>query len=471
MVNENCPSTPSNRSIQALLPQGGAGHQFVCYGDSCSGVPGGPHEGTLAAVNAVVAQLSPGPDFVCFLGDEIRGLTADGETLRRQWRHWLEREMGWLDRQRTPLYHTTGNHTTYDATSEAVFREMLPHLPRNGPAGQEGLSYVIRRNDLVLLFVNTHWSGLGGEGRAETAWLDETLAQHADVRYKLVMGHHPVHPVNGFSGIYQRELGPENGRQFWNVLVKHGVIAYVCSHILAFDVQVHNGVLQITTAGAGTAPLMPEGTEYHHCVQVALDHGGLRYQVLDTTGQVREWLSWPVSLPPVEDWPPLKEGDLPAAWNDNGEDMQAVLIAWQFAGVCAAETGGEAQTLLCGWDPGPSLAPLWIGLLGEEQRLGVLLSPAPGRSPHLWHGPTLPAGEPFSLQVAIHTGMGPGGVLWRRDDGAAWSSLRAASPWGAERLDWPGRWSVGHGQRGSEDRPFRGPGLRVARRAQVQALW
>jgi hypothetical protein len=455
-------------TIQAVVPRGGAGHQFVCYADSCSGVPGAPHEATFAAVNAVVARLSPQPEFICFPGDEIRGLTTDGEVLRSQWRTWFEQEMSWLDRQAIPLYHTTGNHTTYDAASEAVFCEVLAHLPRNGPPGQEGLSYFVRRNDLLLVFVNTNWSGLGGEGRVETAWLDQTLARHADARYKLVLGHHPAFPVNGFSGAYQRQIAPINSQQFWEVLVRRHVLAYVCSHILAFDVQVHGGVLQITTAGAGTAHLMPEGTEYHHCLQAALDAGGLRYQVLDIAGQVREWLTWPLDVAPATTWSALAPGDHPAPASGDREKAatQARLVAWRFSGMCPPVADGEAQTLLSGWTPGPALAPLWIGLLGRECRLGVLLSPAPGRSPHLWHGPTLPPGEPFTLQLAIHTGMGPGGLLWRWEDAATWSSLTAASPWGAERLTWPERWSVGQGQRGPDDRPFRGLDLQVAWHAQ-----
>ena len=44
--------------IAALVPRG-AGHQFVCYADACSGVPGALHEGTFAAVNRVVARLKP----------------------------------------------------------------------------------------------------------------------------------------------------------------------------------------------------------------------------------------------------------------------------------------------------------------------------------------------------------------------------------------------------------------------------
>ena len=78
--------------------------------------------------------------------------------------------------------------------SEAVFREMLGHLPRNGPPGQEGLSYWVRRGDLLLVFVHTMWTGLGGEGHVETTWLREVLHRHADARHKLVLGHHPVYP-------------------------------------------------------------------------------------------------------------------------------------------------------------------------------------------------------------------------------------------------------------------------------------
>jgi hypothetical protein len=463
------PHTSIRQPIPALMPHDGMGYQFLCYGDSCSGVPGAPHEATFAAVNAVAARLWPPPEFVCFLGDEITGLTTDSEVLRQQWRYWFDHEMAWLDRHVIPLYHTTGNHTTYDAESEMVFRQVLAHLPQNGPPGQEGLTHFIRHQDLLLVFINTLWSGLGGEGWVETTWLDRTLRDHADARYKLVLGHHPVHPVNGFSGPCQRDIAPDNGRRLWKILVQHGVLAYLCSHILAFDVQVHEGVLQIVTAGAGTAHRMPEGIEYLHCAQLALDAHGVRYQVLDTAGRIREWLSWPLALPPAAGWTALAFGNNAApTFDDDATDTPtARVILWQFSGVCAAESDGRAQTLLSGWSPGPALAPLWIGLRGREHHLSVLLSPNPGRSPHLWQGPSLSPGAPFSLQVAVHTGMGPGGLLWRWNDEMPWSSLTAASPWGAERLKGPANWSVGHDKRGPADRPFRGDDLQVRWHTQV----
>jgi len=446
-------------TIPALTPRTPRGHQFVIYGDSCSGVPGGRHEAGFAQVTHVVSCLRPRPEFILFPGDELIGLTADMAELRRQWAYWRAVEMAWAGREGIPVFHTTGNHTAYDNHSESVFREVLAHVPRNGPPGQEGLAYSVHHGDLLLACVNTTWSGLGGEGRVETAWLDRTLAS-ADVRWKIVAGHQPAFPVNGFGGSYQRELAADNAEEFWAVLVKHGVLAYVCSHILAFDIQVHQGVLQLLSAGAGTTERMPAGVEYLHCVQAALDDKGLRYQVLDATGTIRERLSWPPRLPVSVTWAPLGTGTAPAECRSgDGEELE--MICFRFTGIAPGPEGRAPQTLLHAWSPGPCLGPLWIGLQGAENRLCVVLSDAPEHSPHLWHGPVFESGEPFDFQLALHTSMGPGGILWRRDDDAPWSSLRAASPWGAERLEWPQLWTVGHARDRLDDRPFRGQALRA----------
>jgi hypothetical protein len=135
-------------------------------------------------------------------------------------------------------------------------------------------------------------------------------------------------------------------------------------------------------------------------------------------------------------------------------------VAFRFTGHTAA-TAGPAQTFLSAFQPGIR-APLWIGLRGPEQRLTVILEPEPGRSPHYWIGPALAAGAPFDIQWLVHLGMGPGGMLYRLGADAPWSSLSAASAWGAERLTWPEHRSVGHGQTGPGDRPFLGRNLAVS---------
>lgn len=449
------PKSDASAQIAALLP-GGPGHQFVIYGDACSGQAGTPHEQNFSGINDVIRRLEPSPEFILFAGDEIAGLTASPDELRAQWRHWLDEEMGWLQGRDIPIWHATSNHTTYDRMSEGVFREVLEHLPRNGPPGQEGLSYWVRRDDLLIVFVHTLWTGLGGEGYVETDWLREVLHNHADARHKIVVGHHPVHPINGFRGAYVREVGPECAGPFWDTLVEAGVLAYFCSHILAFDAQVHRGVLQICTAGAGTAHRMPEGIEYLHCVQVALDEAGLRYQVLDIEGRVREQLSWPLTLPTVEKW-----GRVPLGVSETALPRGHGTIALRFTGVAAGGKSGEAQTLLSAFSPG-ILAPLWIGLRGANQRLTVTIGPEQQRSPSHWYGPAVAPDEPFDIRVVIDKAMGPGGILCAMGDDAPWSSLTGASAWGAERLLWPRSLGIGHAQHGPEDRAFRGAGLAVS---------
>lgn len=435
--------------IPILKPKS-SGHQFVIYGDSCSGVSGVLHEGTFRQVNAVLQHLDTPPKFICYPGDEIMGLTTDEADLRQQWAFWFNQEMAWLDREAIPLYHTTGNHTTYDKMSEAVFRDVMAHLPQNGPDDQKGLSYFVRCNDLLMIFVHTLWSGLGGEGHVETEWLEQTLISHADAKHKLVFGHHPVFTVNGFFADYQRNIERGNGKVFWDVLKRHDVLAYVCSHILAFDVQVHEGILQICTAGAGTAHRMPEGVEYLHALQVALDEDGLRYQVLDTDGKVREWLTWDWMLPSLDTWEEFDKDSAQELTHDCLQQVEtAQLMVWDIAGQINDDGDASPRTLFSMSGENSALPPLWVGITGTDNHLMVSLSPRPNRSPHSWFGPTLPSNQPFRIQIAIHSGMGPGGLLWRWDEGHAWSTLTGSSAWGVERLRWSHDWVIGdtfHGQ-------------------------
>ena len=387
-------------AIPALVPRG-EGVQFVAYGDSCSGVPGTANTAAHARMAAVITRLDPAPELVVFPGDEIEGLTNDAEVLRAQWQHWFEVEMAWLDRKRIPPWHATGNHTAWDEASEAIFAEVMAHLPRNGPPGQEGLSYVVRRGPLLLVFVHTLWSGLGGQGHVETDWLDETLAANEDAHWKIVVGHHPAWTVNGFAGPVGRTLSePE---PFWDVLVRHKVLAYLCSHILAFDVQVHAGVLQITTAGAGTVHRMPPEVEHLHAMQMALDGQGLRAQVIDDTGTVRERFAWPP--------------DVRAASKDEVGQNGAI-----FRLRAPAAASPRRRVLLTLHDSAD--LRLWGGQAGPRGRLTVTLHPELGRSPHYWLGPEIE--DLVELDLAVLPSMGPGGLHWRTP-GGPWSSLASSS--------------------------------------------
>lgn len=440
--------------INSLEPNG-AGHQFVFYGDSCSGVPKALHEEKLAKVNDVVQRLRPAPELIIFPGDEVIGLIPDETELREQWKHFFEVEMAWLDRATTPMYHSTGNHTTYDKMSERVFADVMSHLPRNGPVDQQGLSYYVREGDMLFVFVHTLWSELGGEGHLELEWLAQTLESNADARWKFVVGHHPAFTVNGFSGTYQRNIGSEYIEDFWNTLTMHSVVAYLCSHILAFDVQCHRGVLQVTSAGAGTAHRMPEGIEYLHCAQMAVDHNGLRYQVFDEDGDLREKLAWPPLVP--EEYHNLSYGQNSCSWAGSTESPTIALL--KLSGTVSATN--SRQTILAALDK-TDTCPLWIGLVGSKMQLTVVMQPQRGRSPHQWLGPCFAGGAEFDLELMLHDDMGPGGFLWREAGTKTWTGLIGMSAWGIERLVWPETLCIGKHGKNDTDTQFAGNSLNVS---------
>ena len=421
--------------LVALTPQG-IGHQFAFYGDSCSGVPDALHEEKLAKVNAVVRRLEPVPEFIVFPGDEVIGLTPDEAELRSQWRQFLDVEMAWLNESAIPIFHSTGNHTTYDKMSERVFADVMAHLPRNGPPDQPGLSYFVRDGDLLLVFVHTLWSGLGGEGHMELDWLGTTLANNSDAKWKFVVGHHPAFPVNGYAGTYQRNIGDEYIEEFWNTLTDNGVMSYLCSHILAFDVQCHAGVLQITSAGAGTAHRMPEGLEYLHCVQMAVDEDGLRYQVFDEDGEIRETLSWPPSV--QERFEPLKRGHNPCDLAH--QRVSNLLTLLRLSGTVSG--ANARQTILAALEDNGT-CPFWIGVVGRQRQLTIVMQPERGRSPHQWLGPCFTECQELNLEILLNGQMGPGGFLWRETGSTAWTGFIGMSAWGAERLIWPENLYVG----------------------------
>lgn len=431
--------TRDNHGIAAITLRG-EGVQFVLYGDSCSGVQNGRHEETHAAVNRIASGVDPPPEFIVFPADEIIGLSSCEAELRKQWAYCFETEMVWLDRQQVPMFNTTGNHTAYDTTSARVFFDVMRrHLPLQSP---DQLSCVVRHGDVVLLCLDTLCGRLGGEGHIDLDWLEDALRAHRDARCRFVVGHHPVFPVNGYVGRYLRTIGSEYLDRFWALLTEYDVIAYLCSHILAFDVQVHAGVLQVTSAGAGTAHRMPEGVEYLHCVEMAVDAQGLRLQVFDEAGCRREKLAWP----PDGYAPTIETGD--AQW-DPSEGRAACLL--HISGAVDARSAALA-TIASASAPGSTEPVIWVGLADIERRLLVLLQPFSCRRPHAWFGPALAEENWIDIEVMLHPDLGPGGILWRPSRASAWTSLERYSAWGIGRISTAVRWHVGRSPNG--DLPF-----------------
>ncbi|MFE2038512.1 metallophosphoesterase family protein [Streptomyces scopuliridis] len=426
--------------IRALVPRG-RGHQFVQYADSCSGVPDRVEASRHQQVTDVLRRLTPAPEFISFPGDAV----MDGGE-RAQWDHWIDQEVAWARQRDIPILQATSNHNTYDDNSTDVYRSVWPNLPQNGPDGQQGLAYYLRFED--LLYISLHqpdpaWEMGNGMQRgvadAEAAWLTSVIDAHRDVEHIVVAGHYPVFPVNGYREAPQWCFTRGAGAQLWELLRKNGVTAYLCSHVIAFDVQSHDGILHITSGGAGTAygpgGAMPGPPEYLHAVQMALDRQGLRYHVLDVHGRIRESLSWPFPEPSAD-------------WRTGAVETPGTLTPDRMLVLKADETGHGREMAEGAMRPGPYRDYIaWLVSEDGRFRFGIdcavdrftLELELDGVGRQRWVGPTADCGTQISIELALHPGMGPGGMLYRHNGNSRWSSMESSSASGLESYSWPTR--------------------------------
>jgi hypothetical protein len=438
--------------LPALTPAAG-GRQFTILGDSTARKRGVQAD-TFDAVAGVIRSLTPRPEFLVHLGDHFWGNNSDEQDLRAQWREWVETSKALGD---LPMLHLAGNHTCFDAMSARVFREMVPPLlPGHAELATDGLQYAWRDGDLVFVVANPVFHG-GTEGRVDWQWVDAALARHRDARFRFVASHYPVFPVNGFRPPCWR-VGAEDAGPLWQTVVKHRVSAYLCAHLIAFDVQLHDGIPQICSGGAGYPLLYPPQTEYHHAVQLAVDSSRLAWQAVDTSGIVREQGAWPLDCPPVAEWPTV-EAKGSAIEQLSGASPARDVLFMHFEGT-GVVVSSEEQTLITGWNDSSAPVAVWIGLDGT--RLQVRISSLRGEPTLYWRGPATPGA--FSFDIALHRGLGPGGVLFRTAESKPWTSLATESSRGFADVSWPERWSVGMGH-AAYDRVVGGGG-RIVERAE-----
>src|SRR5262249_30295292 len=190
----------------------------------------------------------------------------------------------------------------------------------------------------------------------------------------------PVFTVNGYGFM---NCDPDDGVRFWDVLVKHGVQMYLCSHVLAFDAQVRRGVVQLTTGCAVDKGLYPPHTEYVHFVQVALEQDRQRFQTIDLAGTTREWAVWPVretperhalSADPKQLAEQLRSGTSGIRPGDHW------YIIWRFSGV-VPQPAEHPIALLAGF--------MGMEVVFEEASMRLVVNLAPEREKgwERWTGP------------------------------------------------------------------------------------
>lgn len=200
-----------------------------------------------------------GPDFTLNAGDimDARWWNDARQVKEKTEEYWVGFKKRFDDRGMT-LYVAPGDHEYGDDDGlkkghiARAFGEQftaLMGMPRNGPANHIGRAYYVRKNNLLIITLDTFEDA--GEtfaytvGDKQLAWMEKTLIANQDAEFVIVQGHlpiaGPVHSQNSSASM----LKEETDSPLWKLMVKHGVDVYLCGEHHRITVKKRDGIWQI----------------------------------------------------------------------------------------------------------------------------------------------------------------------------------------------------------------------------------
>lgn len=253
-----------------LLPARSAPSQppwkFAVFSDGRSdrtNDPGAANGVRWASTRAIAAHAaSQQVSLAIYPGDLANGGRQFG-LLKTQWAAWKEAVAPLLTNG-IPVYVTRGNHEVAQDYSVNTWTNTFTYLPRNGPPGQEGLTYSVEvRNALFIGFdqyagrsknFNPARYDRGVNSGMVSPWVIEQIT-NATQPWVFAFAHEP-----GFIGFHTDGLVnvPEERDALWDALGEKGGV-YLCGHdhmyVRRESPDSHNHpVLELVVGDAGAPP-------------------------------------------------------------------------------------------------------------------------------------------------------------------------------------------------------------------------
>lgn len=184
------------------------------------------------------------PDLVCVAGDLVNGWFRNGDVdYATQYAEW-KRAMRPVYAAGIRVYAVRGNHDSgperlalpplpahlepapgSPAMLEREYRKAMvgPHVPRNGPDGETGLSYSLVHKNACIIALDEYSNG---QHRVNQEWLDRELSNHPEP-HLFVFGHEPAFEANHRDNL---SFYPERRDRFWDGIGRAGGRIYFCGH-------------------------------------------------------------------------------------------------------------------------------------------------------------------------------------------------------------------------------------------------
>jgi hypothetical protein len=204
-----------------------------------------------------------------------KGFVYDSKTFNASLDHFSTLQKQHLGPS-VPFYPLIGNHEAVGPNAVKIFKHHFG-ITHEAPLDKAQLAYTVEIGKSLFIILATDYYSRGQNKLVEHTlhggqkeWLEKTLrAKSHQFTSLFVIGHEPAFSLLG--GAKKHPVGldrfPAARDQFWAILKKYGVKAYICSHEHLYQASRHQGVWQIVSGGAG-APLAPPGFGgfYHYAL-------------------------------------------------------------------------------------------------------------------------------------------------------------------------------------------------------------
>ena len=225
--------------------------QFVIVTDRTGGHRPGVFPDAMRRLNLLQ------PEFVMSVGDLIEGYTEDRGQLEAEWDDFD----GFLEALDMPFFYLPGNHDITNPVMADVWENRL---------GRSYYSFVYQ--DVLFVCMNSEDTQPSKISAEQTAWLEQTLADNADVRWTLVFVHKPLWV---YTDAETGELQDTGWPQVEGLLRprKHTVFA---GHFHSYTKHVRNDsrYFVLATTGGGSGLMGPLYGQFDHVVWVTMTDAG-----------------------------------------------------------------------------------------------------------------------------------------------------------------------------------------------------
>jgi 3',5'-cyclic AMP phosphodiesterase CpdA len=186
-----------------------------------------------------------------------------------------------------PWYPVLGNHDPESPSTMRYLRtygQTVPNGVTRGPEGCEETTYSFEWANAHFVVLNQYFDGVkdwGLEGDVVPElldWLEADLAANTK-DHVFVIGHEPLMPMPDMDNGRVRHQGdsldehPENAFRFHQLLLKHGVTAYICGHTHNTSYANLNGLWQLDAGHARGLEEASYADALYAAIRAAMDAG------------------------------------------------------------------------------------------------------------------------------------------------------------------------------------------------------